>query len=404
VGRQPIYDRSSEVTAYELLFRDAATAVGASVRDANATSQVITAAFTEFGLDQLVGQRDCFLNVTREFLVGELPLPFTPKRVVLEILETVTVDDETIAGATRLAGQGFRIALDDYVGGAHEQLLDVASYVKVDVLDTDPDTVAETVRLCRKHGGLHLIAERLETDDQLQFARDAGFDYFQGYVLGRPEVFTSAGVHPGRMNRLRLLTALTAVDVDFDDVVALITQDPTLTYRLLRATNAASTGVAVRVSSVREAAILLGLEKVRHWVTLMLISDLADATEDQLARTMTRARVCQLIAESIHLRGDAAFTTGVLSGIAELLGQPASVLAAQLPLSDQVQEALATGTGPLGRILGLVIDYEHGRFTAAADALRPAALVHAYLSALGWSTLVLGGLTDTSRPGRSPRR
>jgi EAL and modified HD-GYP domain-containing signal transduction protein len=365
---------------------------------------VITAAFTEFGLDQLVGRRDCFLNVTREFLVGELPLPFPPQRVVLEILETVEVDDATIAGATRLAEQGFRIALDDYVGGAHERLLGLADFVKVDIMGSDPATVMETVRMCRAWGGIQLVAERLETDDQLRFARDAGFDFFQGYILGRPKVFSATGVHPARMNRLRLLTALTAADVDFDEVVELITHDPTLTYRLLRATNAAASGVTVRVSSVREAAVLLGLEKVRHWVTLMLISDLSDATEDQLAMSMTRARVCQLIAEGMNLRGDAAFTTGVLSGIADLLGQPAGGLAEQLPLAEDVRVALINGDGPLGRILELVTDYENGRFATASDPVPPAALVHAYLSALGWSTLVLGGaLTDTAQPARSLR-
>ena len=44
-------------------------------------------------MSQLVGDRLCFLNLTRHFLVGELPLPFGPDQVVLEVLETVAVDD-----------------------------------------------------------------------------------------------------------------------------------------------------------------------------------------------------------------------------------------------------------------------------------------------------------------------
>src|SRR6187402_2648266 len=93
VGRQPIYDRAGDVFAYELLFRDAAGATMAAKRSAQATSQVMVAAFTEFGLDQLVGSKACFINVTKEFLVGELPVPFGSDQAVLEVVETVEVDD-----------------------------------------------------------------------------------------------------------------------------------------------------------------------------------------------------------------------------------------------------------------------------------------------------------------------
>src|SRR5690348_6012216 len=86
VGRQGIYDQCGDVVAYELLFRDAADASCATSRGPYATSQVIVSAFTDFGLAQLVGSKACFLNVTREFLVGELPIPFDSGQAALEII------------------------------------------------------------------------------------------------------------------------------------------------------------------------------------------------------------------------------------------------------------------------------------------------------------------------------
>jgi c-di-GMP-related signal transduction protein len=186
VGRQPIYDRAGDVVAYELLFRDAVDATSASRRSAQATSQVIVSAFTEFGLDQLVGTRACFINVTREFLVGELPIPFDSNQAVLEIVETVEVDDAVIEGVNNLIERGFTIALDDFTPGAHERLLNVATYVKIDMMDVEPDVVYECIQLCRQHPQIQLVAERLETEDDLQRAFALGFDFFQGHVLGRP--------------------------------------------------------------------------------------------------------------------------------------------------------------------------------------------------------------------------
>ena len=386
VGRQAIYDRAGDVVAYELLFRDAAEATRATRRSADATSRVIVAAFAEFGLERLVGERACFINVTREFLVGDLPVPFVPDQSVLEIVETIDVDDAVIAGVRGLVDRGFTIALDDFTVGAHEQLLDFATYVKIDVLDVEPQVVAEAVRRCRRSPHVQLIAERLETPGDLQRAMDLGFDFFQGHVLGHPHVVTTAGLSPARISRLRLLTALTAAEADFDEVVDLVAADPALSYRMLQATNSAASGLAARVSSVREAAVLLGLDTVRHWVVLMLAGDVADAREEHLSVILTRAWACRTVAGRLGRPADAAFTAGLLSGIAEVTGQPAADLAAALPLTADVAGALRGDDTPPADVLRIVREYEQGRPERLAGLLGSVDAAKAYLSGVEWST------------------
>lgn len=391
VGRQPIYDRIGDVMAYELLFRDTRRATRATQRSAEATGRVIISAFTEFGLERLVGTRACFINVTREFLVGRLTVPFEAHQSVLEIVETVDVDDAVIAGVRDLVHRGYTIALDDFTPGPQEVLLQFATYVKIDLLDVAPAVVAETIELCRRYPHILLIAERLETEDDLQRAFALGFEYFQGHILGKPHVVSMATMSPARVNRMQLLLALSAEEVDFDEVVESISRDPALSFRLLQAVNSAAAGLGTRVSSVREAAVLLGLATVRHWVTLMLVSDLADATEDQLAITMTRARACRTVAQRLGLPTDPAFTVGLLSAFAQLTAQPPAELAQRLPLSAEVSQALADGSGKLGCVLQVVLDYEAANPAALADLLGPDNAIKAYLSAVEWSTDALRG-------------
>ncbi|GGQ82810.1 EAL and HDOD domain-containing protein [Couchioplanes azureus] len=400
VGRQPIYDRSGDVIAYELLFRDTSDAENASRRSAQATSRVIIAAFTEFGLAELAGSKACFVNVTREFLVGDLPVPFDANQAVLEIIETVHVDDTVVAGVQSLVDRGFTLALDDFVRGTEsERLLDMVTYVKIDMLDTEAAETAETVRHCRKFPHLQLIAERLETEDQLQQAMELGFEYFQGHVLGRPHILSKASLSPSRVGRLQLIAALNATEQDLDEIVDLISRDPAITYRLLQATNAAASGLSARVSSVRDAAVLLGMATVRQWVTLMLFSDLTEATEEQLMATMIRARLCQLLAEEVGADGGAAFTVGLLSGIAELLAEPADDLISQLPLSAPVAAALTDGIGDLGQVLSVVRAYEQGEPAAALRMVGIDIMVPTYLSAVGWSRHTLQGALGTASEG-----
>jgi len=359
VGRQPIFDRRGTVHGYELLFRGDAGAVEADERGAYATSRVLITAFTEIGIQPLCGRGLCFVNLTREFLVGDLPLPFDHQQVVLEILETVDIDDTVVAAVAALAGQGYRIALDDYVFGlGHEPLLELATYVKIDMLETPADELVATVERCRRYRNLKMVAERLETPGQLAHARELGFDYFQGYILGRPQVVSATALSPSRLARVELLSLLVGPSIPLARVVGLVTSDPALSLRLMAAANADALGLPVKVSSVHEATLLLGVDRLRDWATLMLVSDLDDPGTHQLSGVITRARMCQNIATRMSLPPEASFTVGLVSAVAEMLGQPAAELARRLSLSHEVTEALVDGTGPLGELLSLVAAYE----------------------------------------------
>lgn len=192
VGRQPIYDRDGSVVAYELLFRQTAYDSHAAQRDAAATRQVVDAVFTHIGLTTLVGDRACFINLTREFLVGDLDLPFDGSQVGLEVMPEIVVDDAVLAGVATLVDRGYCIAVDAFVlRDGREGLLPLATYVKVDMLDADAAVLARTVAFCRRYPHLHLVATRLATAQHVTLAIDLGFELFQGNALGSPHVIST---------------------------------------------------------------------------------------------------------------------------------------------------------------------------------------------------------------------
>ena len=133
------------------------------------TAQVVLGALT-IGIDQLVGDKTMFCNAERGVLIGETPVTLPPHRTVIEVLETVAVDDETVEGCRQLVEAGFRIALDDFVWipGA-ERLLELASIVKIDVLALSRAEVAALVDRCRPYG-VELLAEKVESPDDVAWA------------------------------------------------------------------------------------------------------------------------------------------------------------------------------------------------------------------------------------------
>jgi c-di-GMP-related signal transduction protein len=386
VGRQAVYDRSGDVVAYELLFRDAPDAQRATARGTYATSQVIVAAFTEFGIHDLVGDRTCFVNLTREFLVGDLPLPFGAQQAGLEILADVEVDDEVLAGVAVLDAQGYLITVDAFAAGqGREALLPYASYAKVDLLNADLDDVRAAVEVCRRHPRITLIAQRLETEELLEAARGLGFELFQGNVLGRPHLVTTHVLSPSRLDRLRLLIELASDDVNLERAVVTIERDPAMALRILQGVNAASNGLKREVSSVFEAVVLLGMVQVRRWATLMLAVDVSEGNDEHLTEAVIRARMCQTLAERLGQPGHTAFTVGLLSAVRDLLDIPAEELTAHLPLTAEVTAAILHQEGRLGEILAAVRKYEAGELV---DMSGPNLSEH-LLAAMRWSTATL---------------
>lgn len=397
VGRQPIYDSTGQIYGFELLFRAGADAATAAKSTSYATSQVIVNAFTEFGVSALAGDKACFVNLTRDFLTGALPVPLAPEQAVLEVLETIEVDETVISGVSGLAEQGHRIALDDFVWDkGHDRLLPVASFVKLDLLNTEPELLERIARDCVAYPGLRLIGEKLETPGQMAFARRLGCSLFQGYALARPKVISTRVISPSRLRYVELLGLLARSDADISQVVEIVTKDPALSFRLLRASNSVSSGQSRRVSSIRDAIMLLGLGLVREWVSLMLLSDTGESDEARLASAILRAKLCQLVAARIGAAGEPAYTAGLLTAVAELVGAPIGELVERLPLAEDVAAALVGRLGPIGRALDIVDAYLAGDLDQLGmSPIPPADLTNAYFVATGYSTRSLARLAQS---------
>ncbi len=390
LGRQPIFDRDLEVYGYELLFRGGDVDFADITEGDRATSQLITNAFTEVGIERVVGERLAFFNLTRRFVTGEYPLPVPNDRVVLEILEDIVPDAEVIAGVRRLKDDGYLIALDDFVySKPFDPLLELADLVKLDYLALGEERIEEHLTLLKRFN-VKILAEKIETYEQFEHCRELGFDYFQGYLLSRPKLVRGRRVPTNRLNLLRVLSALMDPATQIEEVRELVSQDVSLSYKLLRHVNSVLIGMPRRIDSVEECLMYVGTDHVKSLASLLLLSDVEDKPSELLVTALLRAKMCELLGQ---LRKEAAlssfFTVGLFSILDALLDAPMGQVVGDTPLSDEVSSALLMHAGPMGDALSCVLAYEQGEWgRVSCGSLTPGQIKGAFLGAVEWADQV----------------
>lgn len=391
IARQPILDRNERVYGYELLFRAADEAFCRLQDGEQASVAVISDSLLLHGLNELTGSARAFINCARQTLLKGHAALLPRERVVLELLETVEPDDEVLAACRSLKDAGYLIALDDFAGARQEALVGLADIIKLDVLAT---TEREREAVIRKYAprGIKFLAEKVEKRAQFRTAMEQGYTYFQGYFFCKPEILSTRDIAPMKLVYFRVLQTVTQPEIDVRAVAESIKHDLSLSYKLLRFLNSALFMFSSRVTSIQQALRLLGEDGIRKWVALVTIFTLAEGRPAILVHTaLLRAAFCEMLAPLLGAaeRGADFFFLGLFSNIDVILGRPLSAILADLPIAEDVSNALLGGANPLRDVLQAVTAYEQGDWTAFAAlakklSLPEEAFSKIYLESLRW--------------------
>ncbi len=401
LGRQPILDRSQQLLAYELLFRSGQQNAAVISDQVQATATVVTNAFSQLAVGDALGPYRGFINVDRDFLFSDV-IELLPKdAVMLEILETVLPDEAVVARVRELRQKGFQLALDDIVSldPSYDELLTLVDVVKVDLQPLSPEQIRALVERVRPTGA-KLLAEKVDSREQMEFCRDLGFELFQGYYFAKPTIIAGKKLDHSQLALMRLTTLLLE-DADTAELEKVFKQEPGLTVNLLRLTNSVAAGLRTHVTSLRHAITALGRRQLQRWLQLLLFAhDQGSGTSPLLQLAATRGRLMELLADKVRGRApelpDQAFMTGIMSLMPALLSQSMPDILAQLPVPPAMAQALVAGDngereGVLGKLLQLAEASEGAdpelitRILSTLPGINAGTLNTALAGALAWA-------------------
>lgn len=361
IARQPIFNLHKKVYAYELLYRGAKHYSLDKVSGNRATASLLSSAFLTRDIKDISSFKPCFINFTQDLLEKKLPESFSKESVVVEILEDVEPTPQVVGACQQLHDKGYKLALDDFV---YERkfipLLQLADIVKIDFRLTPYKTILRTLDILARYK-VKLLAEKVETLEEFEAAAKLGFFYFQGYFFSRPEQIKIQELTTTQATHLRLLAEVAKKSTTIDKLHKIIANDISVSYKLLRFLNSSYFYRLQEIKSVKQAIAYLGLKELRHFVMLVIISEVTTNKPGELVRLgLVRAKFCELLGESSDHSIDSAelFVVGLFSLLDAMLDAPMAEIMERLPVSNGIKEALLTDTGPYCIYLELVKNYE----------------------------------------------
>ncbi|NTV90139.1 MAG: HDOD domain-containing protein, partial [Clostridiales bacterium] len=308
------------------------------------------------------------------------------------VLESVNPGDNIVERCRKLKELGYTIALDDFVySPEYESLLSLVDIIKIDFLISKKPEIEGLLRRCR-NSGIKFLAEKVETHKEFEYAKRHGFKLFQGYFFSKPEVVKGSCLSPLKVNCLQLIKEVNREEINFNLLSNIISRDISMTYNLLRLVNSAAFGFRSKVTSVKQASVVLGEREIRKWMTLVALNDLGKDKPDEIVRqSLIRARFAELVAEKSKFRNnsDNYFVAGLFSMLDVLLDRPLGEILEEIHAPEGIMDCMLDHDNTTGSICKLMMSYEACEWQevakqAALLGIKNDVVVDSYVNALIW--------------------
>ncbi|HEX7441847.1 MAG TPA: HDOD domain-containing protein [Caldimonas sp.] len=291
------------------------------------------------------------LNVVSESLLQDLLRAQPSSNLMVEVPAFMASDPANIASLKSLAANGNTLLIKGRpLRELPREVLPCFKYSIIDVADerrTDAKTPAGVTRtIGHVQSGVRTMAEM-----------EAAFGRGAQAVLGWPiddvvSTTVARGGRPIAQPDLQVIVELIRrVDAEdsIDKLEHTLRRDPSLAFKLLRYINSPAFGLRVEISSFSHAIMMLGYQRLKRWLALLL----ATASKDVNLKPIMFAAVRRglFMEELVRGSGDEdlrneVFICGVFSLLDRMFQQPFKQLLSSIPVPTRVYQALVEETGP----------------------------------------------------------
>ncbi|MGE4470015.1 MAG: EAL and HDOD domain-containing protein [Desulfovibrio sp.] len=393
LARQPIFDSMFNTWGYMVLFRACQDDVCAEITDPNqATAEVL--ATLPMVARNIPRHAKAMIRFPGQSIRDELPGVLQPERTAMITARMGCAGPDDLDMIRCLKEQGYLVAVDDLAPGCElDELVRLADILVLDFESQDETELRQLSRLAVS-SGLTLMGKKVESLQAAELAKELGVTLFHGYFYQKPVVRMGKRLPATHTARMRLFEVLNQEEPDFKAIARAVEPDPGISFRLLNFLNSPYFGFSQPIQSVHHAVVLAGWTKVRNWLRLILLTDMApkDKTGELVYLSTHRARFLEQLALASGHGEDASrlFLIGLFSLLDALLDMPMHQVVSLVCLEPDVEAALCGQDSPFGPWLALARTIEHGDWDAMGHLalnlrLPTGSVSRAYAEAYAWT-------------------
>ncbi len=370
IVRRPIKDTESRVIGYEILYHGENELYGDSEAEKKETkvnefavADTINSFLTQ-NTERFKGTLN-FMTFTTTLLLKKVPRLFDKEDLVIQIDDSVIIHPLAMHFVQMYKKEGYRVAVNDFqFAPRYVSLIDEIDFIKLNFQTMNDVSLRNLIEIASGMGK-HCIAYGLDTDELYEKARSFGITEFEGEAVAERMASKAHDTSYLKSTFFQLLISVTKEEPDIDEIERIISMDAALTYALLRLANTVHFATRSRTTSIHQAIMNIGITQLQQWIYLLCASN-ADGEvdpffEEFLKISFMRANFCSSLlgyAKSVPITKNEAYLMGMFSTLDYLIDAPLEETLAELPISQDVKDALINWSGPAGALYALMLSYE----------------------------------------------
>ena len=369
IVRQAIVDTNQTALGYEILYTDNHFKVEHT--DDSSAANAIENFLSSMDSEKFLGGKIAFLTFTSNLLEKNIPKMFGVNNLVIQIEDSLITNPISQKLITKFKQTGYKIAVVDFeFAPRFFGILDIVDYIKVNF--SEPNQSLQNIINIGTSFGKKVIAYNVETQEAYDLAKSLGCTYLQGSFVSEKMPAAIKKVNYVQSNFFLLMVAVTKDEPDIDEIETIISRDVSLTFSLLRLVNSAYFALRNRAKSVKQALVILGLGQLKQWIYLLSFKQDDGSMPDELIKiSFLRATFASELvqyATDMPISRSEAYLLGMFSTLGKLMQTPLEEVLEQLPINDDIKNALLNQEGRTGLLYQLIISYERADWRSMSSA------------------------------------
>ncbi|EAQ65909.1 putative signal transduction protein containing EAL and modified HD-GYP domains [Marinomonas sp. MED121] len=355
LARQAILNRQGHIEAYSILYPDNKHS------DIESSNSLLHSLITDLDLDIVTNNTKAFIDISIDVLLK--PPAFSLDNYVLFFKAPSPFPDSLIEHISLMHEDGYKLGLiNAKPDSVPLEIMPFISYIKFNLKEMG---IRNTIKLLEDpfYKDACLLASQINLSQHNDAAQQIPkISLFSGNFHTAKEDVHGKKAHLYKALVIEFLAKINESNSNIFELASIIEKDATLAYKVIKLTKRAPSYQNFQVSSVQRALEVIGLRDVMKWFSMAIFNSIDGKPDCLCQMALTRAIFCQQLAKTLYPNEPHAFIVGLFSYLPSFFGEPIEKLLNDIPLNDNLVQALSKFKGPLGNTLKVVQQYERGQW------------------------------------------